>query len=326
VFITDQEQKPMQSTAYKQDKPSTLSRRDIHQQVTDTIIQQLQAGTIPWHQPWVTYRNGDPGTPIPFKIPHNFTTGNKYRGINIVLLWNAAVNNGFTTSEWASYKQWQDKKEQVKGGEKGTMIVYYDTFEKEVDGEIEKIPFIKSSFVFNRSQLASYQPEEQPTHSVIKPAFERITRVEEFVSNTKAIIQHKEPEAYYSRAFDHINMPEPELFIATATRTAKEAYYSTLLHELTHWSGSPTRLNRIKGKRFGDQNYAAEELAAELGACFLSAELEIEPTIKGDHASYIDHWLGVLKKDKHCIFTAASEASKAVDYLQTLQPNPALRG
>lgn len=313
----------MQNTAYKQDKPTTISRRDIHQQVTDTIIQQLKAGTIPWHQPWVTHRNGV-GAPIPFKIPHNSTTGNKYRGINIVLLWNAAVNNGFCTSEWASYKQWQDKKEQVKGGEKGTMIVYYDTFEKEVDGEIEKIPFIKASHVFNRSQLSSFQPEEAPAPEIVKPVFERLAHVEEFVANTRAIIQHDEPKAYYSPFFDHINMPEPDLFIPTATRTAKEAYYSTLLHELTHWSGSPKRLNRTKGKRFGDQNYAAEELVAELGACFMCAELEIEPTIKGDHASYIDNWLSVLKKDKHCIFTAASEASKAVDYLQGLQPLPSL--
>jgi len=315
----------MPKAATKQDTSPKITRRDIHQQVTDTIIQQLQAGAIPWHQPWVTFKKDDPGAPIPFQIPHNFTTGNKYRGINIVLLWTAAVNNGFYTSEWASYKQWLERKEQVKGGEKGTMIVYYDTFEKEVDGEIEKIPFIKSSFVFNRSQLASFQPEAQPTPRIIKPAFERIAHVEEFVANTKAIIQHQKPEAYYSRTLDLINMPRPELFIPPVTRTAKEAYYSTLMHELTHWSGSPQRLNRTKGKRFGDQNYAAEELVAELGAAFMSAELEIEPTIKGDHASYIESWLSVLKKDKHCIFTAASEASKAVDYLQGLQPQQTLR-
>jgi len=303
----------------------TISRRDIHQQVTDTIIQQLKNGTIPWHQPWQTHQKDNPVAPIAFKIPHNFTTGNKYRGINIVLLWTAAVNNGFSTSEWASYKQWQDRKEQVKGGEKGTMIVYYDTFEKEVEGELAKIPFIKSSHVFNRSQLASYQPEEQPTLTVVKPSFEKIAHVEEFVANTKAIIEHKKPEAYYSRTLDLINMPKPELFIDTNTHTAKEGYYSTLLHELTHWSGAPNRLNRTKGKRFGDQNYAAEELVAELGAAFMCAELDIMPTIKGDHASYIDGWLKVLKDDKQLIFSAASEASKAVDYMQGLQPHPALR-
>lgn len=307
------------------ERTPTIGRRDIHQQVTDTIIQQLKAGTIPWHQPWQTHQKDNPARPIPFKIPHNFTTGNKYRGINIVLLWNASVNNGFSTSEWASYKQWQDRKEQVKGGEKGTMIVYYDTFEKEVQGELEKIPFIKSSFVFNRSQLSSYQPEEQPTIQVVKSAFERIAHVEEFVANTKAVIEHKEPKAYYARLLDIINMPKPELFIDTATHSAKEGYYSTLLHELTHWSGSPTRLNRTKGKRFGDQNYAAEELVAELGAAFMCAELDIMPTIKGDHASYIDHWLKVLKDDKQLIFTAASGASKAVDYMQGLQPQPSIR-
>ncbi|HVU93738.1 MAG TPA: zincin-like metallopeptidase domain-containing protein [Puia sp.] len=303
----------------------SISRRDIHQQVTDTIIQQLQDGTVPWLQPWQDGRPFDPLSPGTYKIPQNFTTGNKYRGINILLLWHSSILNGFPMTEWASYKQWQDKKEQVKGGEKGTMIVYYDTFEKEVEGELEKIPFIKASHVFNRSQLSSYRPGEQPSIQIVRSEFERIKHVEEFVANTQAIVQHKEPEAYYSRTLDLINMPERDLFIDTETRSAKEAYYGTLLHELTHWSGSPKRLNRTKGKRFGDDKYAAEELVAELGAAFLCAELEITPTIRGDHASYIESWLKVLKDDKQLIFTAASEASKAVEYMQGLQPQPSMR-
>lgn len=115
-------------------------------------------------------------------------------------------------------------------------------------------------------------------------------------------------------------MPFTESFIDTTTCTATEAYYSTLLHELTHWSGSPQRLDRAKGKKFADQNYATEELVAELGAAFLSAELEITQSPKEDHAAYIANWLEVLKNNKQCVFTAASEASKAVDYLQGLQP------
>ena len=116
-------------------------------------------------------------------------------------------------------------------------------------------------------------------------------------------------------------MPVPERFITTDTCTATEGYYSTLLHELTHWAGAEHRLNRKKGKRFGDENYATEELVAELGAAFLCAELEITTADKKDHSSYIAHWLQVLKDDKYCVLAAASEASRAVDYLQKLSPS-----
>lgn len=91
------------------------------------------------------------------------------------------------------------------------------------------------------------------------------------------------------------------------------------MHELTHWSGSPDRMNRTKGKKFGDNDYAVEELTAELGAVFFCAEFGVGIAEKGDHASYIAYWLEVLKSNKHCVIAAASEASKAVDYMQGLQ-------
>ena len=137
--------------------------RDLHQHVTNTIIQQLEAGTVPWHRPW----KGD-YDPL-LSIPGNYSTGKKYRGINILLLWCSAINKSFGSAEWASFKQWQDKKEMIRKGEKGTMIVYYDTFEKEVEGEVKKIPFLKSSVVFNRCQLASFVPEPLPQPE--KPSF-----------------------------------------------------------------------------------------------------------------------------------------------------------
>lgn len=302
--------------------PQKTSRRDIHQQVTDTIIQQLEAGTVPWHKPWKqggsTNRNKN-FTPN-YTLPRNFTTGNRYKGVNILLLWGSADKQQFGSNQWASFKQWQAKEEAVRKGEKGTMIVYYDTIIREIDGEEKKIPFIKSSVVFNREQLASFEQQEGEPETPIPNLVERVEHVHEFIENTKAVIEHIEPRAYYSRTFDKINMPPPELFVGTPTCTPTEAYYSTLLHELTHWSGSPQRLDRTKGKRFGDDKYAAEELVAELGAAFLCAELQITLEEKGDHAAYIDHWLKVLKEDKHCLFTAASGASKAVDYLQGLQP------
>lgn len=300
--------------------PAPTSRRDVHQQVTDKIIQQLEAGTIPWQQPW---KEGE--AVRSFTIPENFTTGKKYRGVNILLLWGSAEMQQFPTHEWASFKQWNEKKEAVRKGEKGSMVVYYDTIERDVEGELKKIPFIKTSYVFNRAQLASYEPQPPvKTEENIVNLVQRVEKANVFVNNTGATIQHKEPNAYYNRVGDFINMPVPELFFDTPTSTATECYYSTLLHELTHWTGDKKRLDREKGKKYGDNSYAAEELVAELGAAFLCAELEITRTPPEDHAAYIGHWLGILKKDKHILVGAASDASKAVDYMQGLQPKPVM--
>lgn len=200
------------------------------------------------------------------------------------------------------------------------MIVYYDTIEKEESGEIKKIPFLKSSVVFNRCQLASYEPTESDSIQNELSLVERIASVDAFIANTGAEIKHTGSRACYIPSADKISMPFTEAFIDTETSTATEGYYSTFLHELTHWAGSTTRLNRQKGKKFGDENYATEELIAELGAAFMCAEFDITATTKTDHASYIASWLKALKDNKHCVITAASEASKAVAYLQELQP------
>ena len=287
-------------------------RWDLHQHVTDTIVRQLEAGNIPWHDQWKKSAT--------FALPVNYTTGRKYRGINIVLLWASVDEQQFTSCEWASFKQWHEKDQFVRKGEKGTKIVYYDLLEKEKDGEVEKIPFLKSSVVFNRCQLEGYKQEQAEANDELKPVFETIRPVEEFVANTKAIIEHNPDKACYVPSEDLIRMPHPENFLAHERFTQAEAYYSTLTHELVHWTGHNKRLNREKGKKFGDSTYAREELIAELGAAFLCAELQLPTAEKGNHAAYIASWLKALKDDKNLIVPAASQASKAVDYLQSLQP------
>jgi len=304
----------MSHTAQAPSKAQTPGRRDIHQQVTDTIIKQLESGTVPWHKPW----QGEETKA--FGLPYNGITQNHYRGINILLLWGSAIEKQFSSSEWGTFKQWADKKEMIRKGEKGSMVVYYDVLEKEDDDEIRKIPFLKTSYVFNRCQLNSYQPTETVIEKPKQSLVERIQKVDGFISNTQAIVEHGPKGACYSPAEDKIYMPVTEAFIDTKTCTATEGYYSTLLHELVHWSGAPKRLDRTKGKKFGDQDYATEELVAELGAAFLCAEYDIATAEKGDHANYIASWLKALKDNKNCIITAASEASKAVTYLKGLQP------
>ncbi len=205
---------------------TTTPRRDLYQHITDTIVRQLEAGTVPWQQPW----KGDSNRLL--ALPENFITGKRYRGINILLLWSSAIEQQYPSAEWATFKQWTQKEEFIRKGEKGSMIVYYDTFEKEVDGQIKDIPFLKTSTVFNRCQLASYTPPEQPEpENTPVPLFERLSIVEEFVKNTKAVIEHGGDKACYIPSLDKILMPAPEAFMDMQGCTAKEHYVSTLHHE-----------------------------------------------------------------------------------------------
>lgn len=298
-------------------KPAyTINQKDVYQQVTDTIIQQLEQGVVPWQKPF----NGSEAAA--FTIPRNFATGNHYKGINIVLLWAHALKNGYQSDEWATFKQWNEKGERIRKGEsaKTQLIVFYDTYEKEVDGEMQKVPFAKVSTVYNRCQLQSYVPSENSKLSSDQPdVIERIDMVEQFVANTRAVVEHQGNQAFYSPVADRINMPLPEYFENTAVCTATEGYYSTLLHELSHWSGHKERLNRLEKARFGDKKYANEELVAEFSAAFMCAGFGIGTLEKGNHASYIDNWLSVLREDNRAIFRAASEANKVVEYLNGLQ-------
>lgn len=292
---------------------TNFTRKDIHQEVTSKIIAQLEKGVVPWQRPW----DGEGGS---LSLPKNFVTGNHYNGINIVMLWGSAIDNNFQSNEWASFKQWSEKKEFVRKGEKGTMIVYTDTYEKEVDGEKRDIPFLKSSFVFNRCQLQSYTVPAKVEKLYDDPLWEKIYPVEEFIANTGAMVGHIGTDAFYDLRDDAIYMPSMERFTDNHITTATEGYYSSLLHELTHWTGAPHRLNRLLVSKFGDEKYVQEELTAELGAAFLCAGFEIATVPKGNHAAYIASWLKVLKENKHCLTTAASEASKAVNYLSQYMP------
>jgi antirestriction protein ArdC len=170
------------------------------------------------------------------------------------------------------------------------------------------------------SSLASYEEPLVKELDYTPGIIEKMDEVDAFLDNTKAIIETHDGGACYKIKEDKILVPYPETFHATATCSATEGFYSTVLHELVHWSGAKHRLDRTKGKKFGDQNYAVEELVAEFGAAFLCAGFGLATVEKGDHAGYIDYWVKVLKENNRVLVTAASEASKAVDYLQQLKP------
>lgn len=285
--------------------------RDLHQEVTDSIVTAIEAGAGKWEMPWHVASDG---------LPVNATTGAQYHGVNILTLWARAARAGYPTAQWATYQQWLAIGAQVKAGEKGSMIVYAGTFtpkdaraesRTESSDPAKPMHFLKCSAVFNSAQVTGFDAV-----APIRPCLaERITAADAFVSATKADIRFGNARAFYAPELDYIGVPDFDAFTPTVSSTATENAYSTLLHELTHWTGHQSRCARDFGKRFGNDAYAAEELVAELGAAFLCADLAITNLPRVDHAQYLAHWLRVLKADKRAIFTAASAATRAVAYL-----------
>lgn len=292
----------------------SATRRDIHQTVTDQIITALECGTRPWHKPW---SGGNVEGRIARPLRHN---GVPYQGINILMLWGAAMDAGYSSPYWLTFKQAQEIGAHVRKGERGSMVVYASTFTKtgQDDGgdEIEAtIPFLKSYTVFNAGQIEGLPAHYYAAALAPQPEapFARIEAAERFFAAIGADVRHGGNRAFFSPTTDFVQLPPFEAF------ESAEAYYGTRAHEMGHWTGRDTRLDRQFGKRFGDNAYAFEELVAELAAAFLCADLGLTPEIMPDHAAYLASWLKVLKADKRAIFTAASQASKAVDLLHSYQ-------
>jgi antirestriction protein ArdC len=288
------------------------NRFDVYRTITEKIIAALEEGAGPFVMPW-----HNPGKRL--SRPSNAATGSVYRGVNIVALWVEAAFKGYASNLWASYRQWQKLGAQVRKGERGAVIVFYKEIEPEEEsgnGDDASRPRLiaKASRVFNAEQVEGWQPPKPE----ILSEFEIKDNVEAFVQATKADIRHGGYVACYRPSGDYIQMPEPGFFISGPSRTATEAYYSVLCHELVHLSGAPHRLNRQFGERFGDAAYAAEELVAELGAAFLCADLQITNGLRADHAAYLQQWIELLQNDRKAIFAAASKASQAADYLHDL--------
>lgn len=176
---------------------------------------------------------------------------------------------------------------------------------------------LKTSTVFNIHQVTGYAaPASPPPLTLPADPWAPLEPVEDFIASTGADIRHGGDQAFFHRVNDYIQMPERASFVGTETSTPLEAYYGVLFHELTHWTGASSRLDRTFGQRFGDHTYAAEELVAELGSAFISAELNLTPAPRADHAQYLARWLQLLKADRRAIFVAAARASEAVRYLQ----------
>ncbi|MDD2324405.1 MAG: zincin-like metallopeptidase domain-containing protein [Alphaproteobacteria bacterium] len=293
------------------------TKLNVYDRVTQKIIADLEQGVRPWQKPW----SGDStASRIMRPLRHN---GEAYNGVNVLLLWDAALRGGYQNPTWMTFKQAEVYGAHVRKGEKSSFIVYADKITKlEADSmtgaDVERhIPFMRGYNVFNVEQIEGLperfliRPEALPETSLI----ERLVSVDDFMMNTGVVIRHGGGRAYYAEGSDHIQMPSFDAF------KDAESYYATLAHETTHWTKHKSRLDRDFGRVvWGDEGYAKEELVAEIGAAFLCADLGITPEIREDHAAYIDHWLKALKSDKKLIFTAAAHATRAVEFMKAKQP------
>jgi antirestriction protein ArdC len=290
-------------------------KTDIYDRITGAIVAELEKGVRPWLKPWnAEHAAGRITRPL----RHN---GLPYQGINVVMLWSAAVAGGYAAPIWMTFKQAQELKAHVRKGEKGNLVVYASTVtrtqtDEETGEEQERdIPFLKGYTVFNVEQIDGLPPQ---FYAVAEPRLDPVQRIdhaERFFAATQAAIRHGGNMAFYSMTDDRVQMPPFETF-----RDA-ESYYATLAHEVTHWTRHPSRLDRDFGRKtWGDEGYAMEELVAELGSAFLSADLDLALEPREGHAAYIESWLKVLKQDKRAIFSAASHAQRPADYLNGLQP------
>lgn len=287
------------------------SKKDFHEKVAENLIAQLKKGTAPWQRPW------QPGDPVT-ALPHNATSGNRYKGINALQL----MSQPFTDTRWMTYKQATALGAQVNKGEKGTLIEYWKFNDERIKKDDAGNPVLNSDGkpikeqirlerprVFYASVFNAEQIDGLPKLEIKAPDWNPLDLVEEILQASNAVIHHGENDrAFYRPSTDSIHLPHKNQF-ATPDR-----YYATALHELGHWSGSETRLNRDLSHPFGSEGYAKEELRAEIASMILGSELGIghDP---GQHAAYVGSWIKTLEEDHNEIFRAAADAEKIKDYV-----------
>jgi len=306
-------------------EPLKPARRDFRRDVTDRIINMLENGVAPWQKPW----NSADAT---LDMPMNPTTGKTYRGGNAIHLMAMGISRGYGDPRWMTYRQAASLAWEVRKGEKGTQIEFWEV----KTGRDTRSELVRADegdgrqptdepdhgrgnrlihrvyTVFNAKQIEGipgWSPNERSVFEVVEAA-------EQILKNSGATILHDQADrAFYSRLSDSIHLPSKQAFKDAA------GYYGTALHELAHWSGHPSRLNRATltdSYRFGDISYAKEELRAELASVFLAAERGV-PHDPEQHAAYVSSWINVLKQDKNEIFRAAHDASRAADFLLALE-------
>lgn len=285
-----------------QDRPS------LYQEITDTIIAQLEQGRILWVQPWGQVDGA------PLGMPRNAATGRGYSGINILILWGAIVAGGFQGQSWLTFRQAFSLGGCVRKGERGITVIYADRFTPEAERQRAAregdapgvVPFMKRFTVFNAAQCDGLPAELTVAAPPVRSDL-ILPQAAALIAATGASLRIGGDRAFYSPVADHVQVPAKEAFFEPVN------WHRTVCHELGHWTGHASRLARDLTGRMGSASYAREELVAEMAGAFVCAALGIVPTVR--HADYLAEWLAVLREDNRAIIRAASAASRAADYL-----------
>jgi antirestriction protein ArdC len=295
-------------------------RASLYDEITDKIIAELEAGRVPWVQPW-----GTATAKATLAMPKNAATSRQYGGINILILWGSVIEKEFTGQSWLTFRQALTLGGHVRKGERGTTVVYADRFvpadekrrARETGEEAQAVSFLKRFTVFNTDQCDGLPADIATTAPPPLPGMIEPT-VEALIKATGTDFRIGGNRAFYAPTEDYVQVPPPAAYFEPIN------WHRTALHELSHASGHKLRLNRDLSGTYGTKKYAFEELIAELGAAFSCASLGIVPTVR--HADYIGAWLEVLREDNRAIVRAASQATKAADYLLGFSPETAQDG
>lgn len=282
-------------------------KTSIYDDITARIVAELEAGIVPWARPWNASACG-------LGLPENASTGKSYSGINILILWDVVLTRGFGSQRWITFRQALSMGGNVRKGEKGTTVCYADRFIPKAEAERARetgdaanaVPFLKRFTVFNIEQCEGLPDSATGVAPILREP-EIVPAAEALIQASGADFRIGGGEAFYQWGEDYIRVPPQAAFFDQIN------YYRTCFHELGHWTGHPSRLGRDLMGRFGSEGYAREELVAELASAFLCAKHSIQPTVR--HADYIGNWLTILKNDSRAVFSAASMASKAADFL-----------
>lgn len=291
------------------------TRAPLYSDITARIIAELEAGRLPWVQPWGTAKAA-------IGMPYNAASDRRYSGINILTLWHAVVTRGFRGHGFLTFRQAIALGGSVRRGERGVGVVYSHRgtgsdrdggAAKGGDGEDRKggFSFLKQFTVFSVDQCDGL-PDERHVPAEPIPDGLILPEAETLIAATGADVRIGGVSAYYSPSHDFVAVPRPDDFFEPIN------WHRTAFHELGHWTGHPTRLGRDQTGRFGSKPYGQEELVAEMTGAFVCAALGIAPTVR--HADYIGSWLEIIREDQRAILRAASAASKAADYLLAYRP------
>lgn len=293
------------------------TRQDAYEQVTAAVVEALERGTVPWHQPWKA----------PSDMPTSLSTRRSYRGVNTFLLTMVEQAHCYESKWWGTYRQIGELGGQVRRGEKATRVVFWKFLDKVgadgspvtgPTGKPERVPMLRTFSVFNSCQADGLTLPAEPVGSDdVDPIDTAEAAAARYLADGGPSFQQRGDQAFYAPAMDVVRVPERRYFDTT------ERYYSTLFHELTHSTGHAKRLGRpalLEHHYFGDESYSREELVAEMGAAMTCAMVGIEQVTVPQSAAYIASWLKVLREDPRAVVVAAGQAQKAADMILGTEP------